>query len=180
MRGSTGVGTGSRYRFLILPISSRCYAPSRILVVAPSLTRREREVAILVAQGLTNREIATRLFISERTAESHVEEIRGKLGFPSRVQIANWVAGLPGDGGPAADEPAAGPAEPSARGRFPVRVSRRIAIIGAGVIAVVLLGGVALAYSRLSTPSTAGPRPVPAAGNGAGGLSRGRRPGGGT
>ena len=167
MRGSTGIGTGTRYRFLILPISSRCYAPSRILVVAPSLTRREREVAILVAQGLTNREIATRLFISERTAESHVEQIRGKLGFHSRVQIANWVAGLPGDGGPAADEPAAGPAEPSARGRFPVRVSRRTAIIGAGVIALVLLGGVALAYSRLSTPSTAGPRLVTVAGTGA-------------
>ena len=159
MRGSTGIGTGTWYRFLILPISSRCYAPSRILVVAPSLTRREREVAILVAQGLTNREIATRLFISERTAESHVEQIRGKLGFHSRVQIANWVAGLSGDGGPAADEPAA-------RGRFPVPVSRRIAIIGAGVIAAVLLGGVALAYSRLSTPSAAGPRLVTVAGTG--------------
>src|SRR5690349_2896226 len=131
MCGSTGIGTGTRYGFLILPISSRCYAPSRILVVAPSLTRREREVAILVAQGLTNREIATRLFISERTAESHVEQIRGKLGFHSRVEIANWVAaGLQADGGPVADQPGAMPAEPLARGRFPVRVSRRVAIIG--------------------------------------------------
>ncbi len=133
----------------------------RIVVVAPSLTRREREVAILVAQGLTNREIATRLFISERTAESHVEQIRGKLGFRSRVQIANWVAaGLEGDGAPAA-----GPAEPSAR-RFLAPASRRAAIIGAGVIAVVLLGGVALAYSWLSTPSAAGPRLVTVAGTG--------------
>ena len=49
-------------------------------------------MAILVAQGLTNREIAARLFISERTAESHVEQIRGKLGFHSRAQIASWVS----------------------------------------------------------------------------------------
>ncbi len=47
------------------------------------LTRREREVASLVAQGLTNREIASRLFISERTAESHVEQLRGKLVWGS-------------------------------------------------------------------------------------------------
>src|SRR5690349_17725630 len=98
------------------------------LVEAPKLSRREREVAILVAQGLTNRQIAARLFISERTAESHVEQIRGKLGFHSRVEIANWVAaGLQGDGGPVADQPAAMPAEPLARGRFPIRVSRPVA-----------------------------------------------------
>src|ERR1700737_2992055 len=118
MRGSTGIGTGTRYRFLILPIRSRCYAPSRILVVAPSLTRREREVAILVGQGLTNREIAARLFISERTAESHVEQIRGKLGFHSRVQIATWVtSGLAGDAGPLPGVPAVDPGEPAAPGR---------------------------------------------------------------
>src|ERR1700738_5576209 len=122
MRGSTGIGTGTWYRFLILPISSRCYAPSRILVVAPSLTRREREVAILVAQGLTNREIASRLFISERTAESHVEQIRGKLGVHTRVQIANWVAAeSPGDAAPAA----AGSAAPTAPGRAPPRTRAR-------------------------------------------------------
>src|SRR2546423_11900210 len=55
------------------------------------LSRREREVADLVAQGLTNREIAERLVISERTAEGHVEQIRNKLGFHSRTQIAGWV-----------------------------------------------------------------------------------------
>lgn len=55
------------------------------------LTRRETEVAELVAKGLTNREIATRLFISERTVESHVEQIRNKLGFHSRTQIAAWM-----------------------------------------------------------------------------------------
>lgn len=56
-----------------------------------SLTRREREVADLVAQGLTNREIADRLSLSIRTAESHVEQIRSKLGFRTRAQIAAWV-----------------------------------------------------------------------------------------
>jgi len=58
---------------------------------ARSLTEREREVALLVAQGLTNREIAERLSLSVRTAESHVEQIRSKLGFHTRSQIATWV-----------------------------------------------------------------------------------------
>lgn len=56
------------------------------------LSRREETVARLVAQGLTNRDIAQRLSVSERTAESHVEHIRNKLGFRSRSQIAAWVA----------------------------------------------------------------------------------------
>ena len=56
-----------------------------------TLTRREREIASLVAEGLTNREIAERLFIAERTAEGHVESIRNKLGFRSRTQVAAWV-----------------------------------------------------------------------------------------
>jgi DNA-binding CsgD family transcriptional regulator/sugar lactone lactonase YvrE len=56
-----------------------------------ALSPREREVADLVAEGLTNREIAERLVISERTAEGHVEQIRNKLGFHSRTQIAGWV-----------------------------------------------------------------------------------------
>ena len=55
------------------------------------LTPREMEVADLVAQGLTNREIATRLFLSERTAQNHVQHILGKLGLPNRSQIAVWV-----------------------------------------------------------------------------------------
>ncbi len=57
-----------------------------------ALTRREREVASLVADGLTNKEIATRLGVSPRTAESHVEQVRVKLGFTSRTQIATWVS----------------------------------------------------------------------------------------
>jgi DNA-binding NarL/FixJ family response regulator len=55
------------------------------------LTPREFEVADLVAQGLTNRQIAARLFLSERTAQNHVQHILDKLGLPNRSQIAVWV-----------------------------------------------------------------------------------------
>ena len=51
------------------------------------LTRREREIAELVASGLSNREIATRLFISKRTVDAHVEHIFSKLEISSRVQL---------------------------------------------------------------------------------------------
>ncbi|WP_067679474.1 protein kinase domain-containing protein [Nocardia miyunensis] len=56
------------------------------------LTRRELEVAGLVADGSTNKAIASRLHISQRTAAGHVEHILTKLGFTSRTQIAAWVA----------------------------------------------------------------------------------------
>lgn len=56
------------------------------------LTRREAEVAAHVAEGLTNRQIASLLGISERTAESHVQHILAKLGSTNRTQIAAWVA----------------------------------------------------------------------------------------
>ncbi|MGH3737637.1 MAG: ATP-binding protein [Micromonosporaceae bacterium] len=56
------------------------------------LTRREREIATLVSQGLTNRQIAAAARISERTAENHVQHILTKLGFATRTQIAAWVA----------------------------------------------------------------------------------------
>ncbi|RXS66634.1 ATP-binding protein [Streptomyces sioyaensis] len=56
------------------------------------LTRRERQVAELVAEGRTNKEIAAKLTISRRTAEGHVEHILTKLGFTSRAQIAAWAA----------------------------------------------------------------------------------------
>ena len=57
------------------------------------LSAREAEVAGLVADGLTNRQIAARLVISERTAGNHVAHILTKLGFTSRSQIAAWCAG---------------------------------------------------------------------------------------
>lgn len=56
------------------------------------LTKREQQVADLVAQGATNKEIAGRLNISRRTAEVHVDHILRKLRFASRAQIAAWVA----------------------------------------------------------------------------------------
>lgn len=55
------------------------------------LTPREREIAGLLAEGLTNREIAARLVISQRTAETHVDHILTKLGMTSRGQVASWV-----------------------------------------------------------------------------------------
>jgi len=55
------------------------------------LTEREREVAVLIAQGKSSRVIADELIVSERTIEKHVERIMFKLGFTSRVQIAAWV-----------------------------------------------------------------------------------------
>jgi non-specific serine/threonine protein kinase len=56
------------------------------------LTARELEVARLVAEGRTNREIATGLVLSSRTVDSHVQHILEKLGFSSRSQIAGWIS----------------------------------------------------------------------------------------
>jgi len=78
------------------------YAPSKEEAEPPTapvprqrptseLTAREREVAALVARGLTNRQISTSLCISERTAGNHVGRILGKLGLRSRAQIAAWA-----------------------------------------------------------------------------------------
>lgn len=68
-------------RFLGLPASR---------ATANVLTPRQREIAGLVSAGCTNREIAERLHINERSAEGHVERIRTRLGFRSRAQIATW------------------------------------------------------------------------------------------
>ena len=71
------------------------------------LTRRAKEVAELVSLGLTNREIAKRLFLSDRTVEWHIEQILNKLGFSSRSQIAAWVvrSGASGTGRQPASRP---------------------------------------------------------------------------
>jgi predicted ATPase/DNA-binding CsgD family transcriptional regulator len=58
---------------------------------ADLLTSREREVAVLAAEGMSNREIAERLVISKRTVDAHVAHVYTKLGISSRVQLANWL-----------------------------------------------------------------------------------------
>jgi DNA-binding CsgD family transcriptional regulator len=67
-------------------------APAAPQPAASPLSRRELEVAGLVAQGLTNREVAQVLIISERTADAHVGKILEKLGVRGRAQIGAWVA----------------------------------------------------------------------------------------
>jgi non-specific serine/threonine protein kinase len=58
---------------------------------ATALTSREREIAGLVASGLSNRDIAARLVISKRTVDAHVNHIFAKLGLSSRVQLTLWL-----------------------------------------------------------------------------------------
>jgi DNA-binding NarL/FixJ family response regulator len=55
------------------------------------LTEREREIAVLIARGQINREIAEALVVGERTVETHISNILSKLGFSSRRQIAEWA-----------------------------------------------------------------------------------------
>jgi DNA-binding NarL/FixJ family response regulator len=64
--------------------------------VIGSLTARERQIALLLADGLANRTIADRLAVSERTVESHVRNLLTKLGLANRTQVAAWTlrAGL--------------------------------------------------------------------------------------
>jgi DNA-binding CsgD family transcriptional regulator len=78
LRSSAGALAGS------LRHTSRAVAPTQ-------LTRRQSEIADLLARGLTNRQIADLLFISERTAENHVKHILHKLGFHNRSQVAAWA-----------------------------------------------------------------------------------------
>jgi DNA-binding CsgD family transcriptional regulator len=56
------------------------------------LTKREAEVARLVAEGLSNKQIGARLLISEHTVDSHVRSVLSKLAFSSRAQVAAWLA----------------------------------------------------------------------------------------
>lgn len=77
----------------MVPFVTRLAASSgrRTRTDTEPLTPRQLEVARLVAQGLTNREIAETLTLSERTAENHVQHIMLKLGLPNRSSIAVWV-----------------------------------------------------------------------------------------
>ena len=67
-------------------------APVRSTAEKSLLTKREREIAALISQGLSNKAVAESLVISPRTVDGHVERILAKLDFTSRTQIASWVA----------------------------------------------------------------------------------------
>lgn len=71
--------------------------PTLRRAVPTGLTARQTEVAALVAEGMTNRQVAHRLGITERSAESHVERIRLRLGFRSRSQVAVWYVARSAD-----------------------------------------------------------------------------------
>lgn len=111
-----------------------------------SLSRREHEVAALVAEGLTNREIAQRLYISERTVDGHLEHVREKLGVNTRAQVAAWVVRHDGNGAPA---PAAIRAVP--RPRF-------VAHPRVWIAASVLVGLVAVGVGLLQLTAPPGPK----------------------
>jgi len=80
--GDTALLVRTIRTFLGLPVNRQ--------VDPPGLTLRQQEVAALVADGLTNRDIGESLGISERSAEGHLERIRLRLGLRSRAQIAAW------------------------------------------------------------------------------------------
>ncbi|OGC75956.1 MAG: hypothetical protein A2Z27_05150 [candidate division Zixibacteria bacterium RBG_16_50_21] len=65
--------------------------PPGVEKTTDGLTRREREVAMLVGQGRSNSEIATGLVLSKRTVETHVSHILSKLGLSNRVQVMRWA-----------------------------------------------------------------------------------------
>ncbi len=134
------------------------------------LTRRKREVARLVAHGLTNREIANKLFISERTADYHLEQIRNKLGFGTRAQIATWITEQGANGEDVPEAPG-GHALPA---RHPIARRRLWSMIPLLIVAVVASSAVALVVHPWST-SPSGPTVKTIAGRGS--VDR-HRPGG--
>ncbi|GAC1509691.1 MAG: hypothetical protein NVS1B3_11920 [Candidatus Dormibacteraceae bacterium] len=133
------------------------------------VSKRELEVARLVAQGLTNKEIARALFISQRTAEGHVAQICNKLGFSTRSQVAAWAATL--DQTTAAPPLApkldiAEPTVPAARSRHPLITPSRARWIGVVIIVVGLMS------AGLAALKVAGPTAPPVASTVVDGLSR--------
>ena len=107
-------------------------------------------MARLVAEGLTNREIATRLFLSERTVDGHLEHVREKLGVNTRAQVATWVT-RHGDEAPAA---AAAPVQPAARVGALQRVSKRWWVAASAVLLVIVEAVVVLQVIASQGPMT--------------------------
>ena len=109
------------------------------------LSPRELEVARMVAQGLTNRQIGEKLFISERTVDGHLEHIREKLGVSTRAQVTAWI--VRNEAAPVAEPRPA--SVPSARPQRRVITHPR-AWLAAALVAALLGAGVGLL--RLTAP----------------------------
>jgi predicted ATPase/DNA-binding CsgD family transcriptional regulator len=73
-------------------LGRQAYVEPAAIEARPRLTEREHEVIQLLTRGLTNRQIAERLAVGERTIDSHVEHVRNKLGVRTRAEIASWLA----------------------------------------------------------------------------------------
>jgi DNA-binding CsgD family transcriptional regulator/sugar lactone lactonase YvrE len=124
------------------------------------LSRREMEIARLVSEGLTNRDIAARLFISERTVDGHLEHVREKLAVNSRAQIATWVTRQGTSGAADLSVPARG-APPLRRVRF----SAAQWWLAAAVVVVVAVSGLLIWVLQPTGPTIttiAGAPPDPA------------------
>jgi DNA-binding CsgD family transcriptional regulator len=79
-------------------LGHRVRRPARDATEGPlgALTAREREIALLVADGRTNREVAEQLVLSAKTIEAHLRNIYAKLGVRSRVELARKASSAPG------------------------------------------------------------------------------------
>jgi predicted ATPase/DNA-binding CsgD family transcriptional regulator len=93
MRNAWQAGTARNSRGEIVAFALHEPTPTTVAATEPDhpITDRQLEIAELVAQGMTNKDIAERLVLSIRTVESHIERSLIRLGFTSRTQLAAWV-----------------------------------------------------------------------------------------